>query len=128
MVQTLDTRDQGEQGEDEEMKNEDLSPAVPERQMQIYGQRKQEDAGIATKAITTAQTVRMTNKTTAGQMTGQKKQKDSMTGKDADNGWDSHKNYRMILEKVRSKTKILTGMTKWEQADWLEHVSVEGQG
>ena len=41
MVQTLDTRDQGEQGEDEEMKNEDLCPAVPERQRQIYGQRKQ---------------------------------------------------------------------------------------
>ena len=41
MMQTLSTGDQGEQGEDEEMKNEDLCPAVPERQMQICGQRKQ---------------------------------------------------------------------------------------
>ena len=69
MMQTLSTGDQGEQGEDEEMKNEDLSPAVPERQMQICAQRKG-DTGIATKTITTAQTVRMTNKTTAAQLTG----------------------------------------------------------
>ena len=140
VVQTFSTRDQGEQGKDEEMKNESpkmrnspWSSSSGKVKEKAKAKERRQHAGPAVKVITAAEIARMTNKTTAGQMVvhGRFRKAAGQAKTQAKDGTQARA-VGTSGKTVRAKAKTGKGvvsprMARPEQTEWLDHASVEKQ-
>ena len=136
----MTTGDQGEQGEDEEVKHEvtqDEIFAVVQQFRKDKGKKtrakeRRKHAGIVVKAITTAETARMTNRTTAGQMAGRGRirkaaRQAKMQAKDIGRKQEQFEQLVKQQRKRLVRAWQVLRMARSAQTEPLEHAGVERQ-